>query len=89
MVLICYKFCSPLFQEVTQSTISYWQKDRLRGELKGLKKKMDDLDKKRKAAIVAEVTQLAKQMIAENPNQKYIVHEFKAGSNAKVSYLYV
>ena len=74
-----------IFQEVTQSTISYWQKDHLRTELKGLKKKMDDLDKKRKTAIVAEVTQQAKQLIADSPNQKFIVHEFKAGSNAKVS----
>lgn len=45
---------------------------------------MDDLDKARKAAVVNEVTEQAKQMIADNPNQKYIVHEFKAGSNAKV-----
>ncbi|KAL4234586.1 hypothetical protein ACF0H5_006227 [Mactra antiquata] len=72
-----------LNDEVSQSMISYWEKDRLRTELKGLKKKMDDLDKARKAAIVAEVTEKAKQMIADKPNMKYIVHEFKAGSNAK------
>ncbi|KAH3768181.1 hypothetical protein DPMN_169393, partial [Dreissena polymorpha] len=69
--------------EVTQSTIPYWQKDRLRADLKGLKKKMDDLDKKRKAAMVATVTEEAKQLITDKPNQKYIVHEFKAGGNAK------
>ncbi|XP_052816323.1 alanine--tRNA ligase, cytoplasmic-like isoform X1 [Mya arenaria] len=69
--------------EVTQSVIPYWQKDHIRSELKGLKKKMDDLDKKRKVAVVATVTEQAKQMITENPGQKYIVHEFKAGSNAK------
>lgn len=64
--------------------ISYWEKDRLRTELKGLKKKMDDLDKARKAAIVSDVTEKAKQMITEKPNEKFVVHEFKAGSNAKV-----
>ena len=64
--------------------IPYWQKDQLRTELKGLKKRLDDLDKARKAAVISEVSEQAKQMIAENPDQKYIVHEFKAGSNAKV-----
>lgn len=72
-----------LNDEVSQSVISYAEKDRLRTELKGLKKEMDNLDKARKAAMVNEVTEQAKQMISENPNQKYIVHEFKAGSNAK------
>ncbi|XP_060596346.1 alanine--tRNA ligase, cytoplasmic-like [Ruditapes philippinarum] len=72
-----------LNDEVSQSVISYSEKDRLRTELKGLKKKMDDLDKARKAAIVSEVTEQAKQMITDNPNQKFIVHEFKAGANSK------
>ena len=64
--------------------IPYWQKDQLRTELKGLKKRLDDLDKARKAAVISEVAEQAKQMIADQPDQKYIVHEFKAGSNAKV-----
>ena len=46
---------------------------------------MDDLDKKRKAAVIITVTEQAKAMIEQNPGQKYIVHEFQAGSNAKVS----
>ena len=73
-----------LLQELSQSIISYSEKDRLRTELKSLKKKMDDLDKARKAAVVGEVTEKAKQMIIDNPNQKFIVQEFKAGANAKV-----
>lgn len=72
-----------LDDEVSQSVISSWEKDQLRTELKGLKKIMDDLDKARKTTVIAEVMEQAKQMIAQNPNQKYIVHEFKAGSNAK------
>ena len=39
-------------QEVAQSVICYWRKDELRKELKGLKKKVDDMDKARKAAVL-------------------------------------
>jgi len=69
--------------EITQSSISYWKRDSLRADLKGLKKKMDELDKARKAAVVNEVIEESKKMIEANPNQGYIVHEFIAGSNAK------
>jgi len=69
--------------EISQSNISYWKRDSLRGELKGLKKKMDDIDKARKAAIVNEVIEESKKMIEGNPDQSFIVHEFMAGSNAK------
>jgi len=72
-----------LDDEIAQSSISYWKRDSLRGELKVLKKKMDDIDKARKAAVVNEVTEQSKKMIESDPNTKYIVHEFKAGSNAK------
>ncbi|XP_033755584.1 alanine--tRNA ligase, cytoplasmic-like [Pecten maximus] len=69
--------------EITKSVIPYWQRDRLRTEVKQLKGKLDDLDKARKAAITAEVVEQTKKMIEANPNQPFIVHEFKAGSNAK------
>ncbi|XP_041375479.1 alanine--tRNA ligase, cytoplasmic-like [Gigantopelta aegis] len=69
--------------EVAQSSIAYWKRDSLRSELKGLKKVMDDLDKSRKASVLNEVVEEAKKMIQENPNTKFVVHEFKAGSNAK------
>lgn len=69
--------------EITKSVIPYWQRDRLRSELKGLKAKLDDLDKTRKAAITAEVVEETKKMIEANPNQSFVVREFKAGSNAK------
>lgn len=69
--------------EISQSLISYWKKDSLRSELKPLRKKLDDLDKAKKAAIMEEVVQEAKKMIEANPNQKFVVHEFKAGSIAK------
>ncbi|CAG2248862.1 AARS [Mytilus edulis] len=70
--------------EISQSVIPYWKKDSLRGELKPLRKKMDDLDKARKAAVMEEVVQETKKMIEASPNEKFVVHEFKAGSIAKV-----
>ncbi|VDI01856.1 alanyl-tRNA synthetase [Mytilus galloprovincialis] len=69
--------------EISQSVIPYWKKDSLRGELKPLRKKMDDLDKARKAAVMEEVVQETKKMIEASPNEKFVVHEFKAGSIAK------
>ncbi|KAK6185433.1 hypothetical protein SNE40_007670 [Patella caerulea] len=72
-----------LDDEVAQSTIAYWKRDSLRSSLKILKKKMDELDKVKKTAILNEVIEEAKKMIEANPNVKYIVHEFKAGSSAK------
>ncbi|KAK0051507.1 alanine--tRNA ligase cytoplasmic [Biomphalaria pfeifferi] len=72
-----------LDEEIAQSSISYWKRDALRGELKVLKKKMDDIDKARKAGVINEVVEETKKLIEGNPNQPFIVHEFKAGSNAK------
>lgn len=72
-----------LDDEVAQSTICYWKKDALRVELKALKKIVDDVDKARKAAITTEVVEESKKMMEASPDQKFVVHEFKAGSNAK------
>ncbi|XP_076470939.1 alanine--tRNA ligase, cytoplasmic-like [Babylonia areolata] len=72
-----------LDDEVAQSVISYWKKDELRKELKGLKKKVDDIDKARKAAVLNEVIEESKRMIEASPNQKFVVHQFSAGSSAK------
>jgi len=72
-----------LDDEIAQSSIAYWKRDSLRGELKVQKKKMDDLDKARKVAVISEVTEESKKLIEANPNQKFIVHEFKAGANSK------
>ncbi|KAK3603819.1 hypothetical protein CHS0354_042820 [Potamilus streckersoni] len=77
------KLIVQLDEEVAQSVIPYWQRDGLRKELKELKMKLDDQDKAMKAAIMTEVVEEAKKLLESNPNQKCIVHEFKAGSNAK------
>ncbi len=45
---------------------------------------MDNLDKQKKASVMNDVTEEAKQLITSNPNATFIVKELKAFSNAKV-----
>ncbi|CAH1779871.1 unnamed protein product [Owenia fusiformis] len=72
-----------LTEEISQAGIAYWRRDDLRNKLKMLKKKLDDVDKARKAAVMTEVVEEAKKMIETSPNQRIVIHEFKALSNAK------
>lgn len=75
-----------LTEEISQSNISYWKKDEMRNNLKNLKKKLDDLDRANKAAIVQTITEEAKKLFEETSKDKniqYVVHEFQAGFNAK------
>ncbi|KAG8196408.1 hypothetical protein JTE90_009042 [Oedothorax gibbosus] len=75
-----------LTEEISQSNISYWKKDEMRNNLKNLKKKLDDLDRANKAAIVQTITEEAKKLFqthSESNNSEFIVHEFEAGFNAK------
>ncbi|GIY30945.1 alanine--tRNA ligase, cytoplasmic, partial [Caerostris extrusa] len=72
--------------EISQSNISYWKKDEMRNNLKNLKKKLDDLDRASKAAVVNQITEEAKTLFEETSkdgNILYVVHEFQAGFNAK------
>lgn len=73
-----------LTEEISQSNISYWKKDELRSNLKNLKKQLDDLDRANKAAVVQTIAEEAKHMFqGDYKNKSYVVHEFKAGFNAK------
>ncbi|GIY43516.1 alanine--tRNA ligase, cytoplasmic [Caerostris darwini] len=75
-----------LTEEISQSNISYWKKDEMRNNLKNLKKKLDDLDRASKAAVVNQITEEAKKLFEETSkdgNILYVVHEFQAGFNAK------
>lgn len=47
-----------LVEEVGSSQISQCQRDNMRNSLKSLKKEMDDLEKQRKTAVIAEVGRL-------------------------------
>ena len=73
-----------LSDDVSQANISHWKKDELRNTLKALKKKVDDVERAVKAAVVHDVAEEAKKLIAQQLNQPFIVHEFFAFSNTKV-----
>lgn len=78
------KEVTQLDENITQSGISHWKRDELRSKLKDIKKVLDNRDKARKNAILNEVLEEAKKMIAEEGDSvPFKVHEFKPGSNAK------
>lgn len=72
-----------LSDDVSQANIAHWKKDDLRNALKALKKRTDDVERVVKAAVVTEVTQAAKKLLAERKDEPFIVHEFKAFANSK------
>lgn len=73
-----------LSDDISQANIAYWKKDDLRNVLKGLKKRVDDVERAIKAAVVNDVAEAAKKLIAEHLNAPFIVHQFNAFSNSKV-----
>jgi len=77
------KLITDLTEEISAAQISYWKKDEMRNALKALKKKIDDKDRERKAAVINEVVDLAKSILAENPNLPFFVHEFNAFAQNK------
>lgn len=76
-----------LSDDVSQANIAYWKKDDLRNLLKVLKKRVDDVERAVKAAVVNDVAEAAKKLIADRLNAPFIVHEFNAFTNSKVPYL--
>ncbi|XP_076350438.1 alanine--tRNA ligase, cytoplasmic-like [Tachypleus tridentatus] len=48
-----------------------------------MKKQLDDMDRANKTAVTQEVIEQAKQLLEGNSHEKFIVHAFEAGSNAK------
>lgn len=73
-----------LSDDISQASIAYWKKDELRNLLKTIKKSVDDVERNIKNAVVNDVAEASKKLIADNPNASFIVHEFNAYSNAKV-----
>ena len=73
-----------LSDDVSQANIAHWKKDDLRNLLKALKKRVDDVERAVKAAVVNDVAEAAKKLIADQMNAPFIVHEFNAFSNSKV-----
>lgn len=73
-----------LTEDVSHANVSHWKKDELRNTLKGLKKKVDDLERLAKAAVITEVAKATEKLVVELAKEPFIVHQFHAFSNTKV-----
>ena len=56
----------------------------MRTDLKNTKKKLDDEDRQKKAAVLGDVIEAAKQLLEANPSLPYLVAELQAYANNKV-----
>lgn len=72
-----------LNDEINQSQISYWRKDKFRQDLDKLKKLLIDLEKENKAQLLTISLEECKEFVELNKDAKYIVREFKVGGEAK------
>jgi len=77
------KKITDLSDDISAAQISYWKKDEMRNALKALKKKIDDKDRERKAAVLTEVVDLSKSILTQNPNMPFFVYEFNAFAQNK------
>lgn len=74
-----------LSETITHGQISYWRKEKFRGELDTLKKQLLDVEKINKANQLATALEECKQMLADSSlkEKKFLIKEFKVGGEAK------
>eukprot|EP00088_Acartia_fossae_P048117 TRINITY_DN5241_c0_g1_i1.p1 TRINITY_DN5241_c0_g1~~TRINITY_DN5241_c0_g1_i1.p1 ORF type:complete len:1381 (+),score=416.02 TRINITY_DN5241_c0_g1_i1:46-4188(+) len=72
-----------LTEEISSASISYVKRDELRSDLKTAKKKLDDEDRQRKAAVLGDVVEAAKSLLEANKDLPYMVAELQAYANNK------
>lgn len=72
-----------LGNDLNVATVPQWRKDTMRNRLKELKKCLDDMDKVKKAQIIQNAKEKAKELIAILPNVPYLVARLEAGASAK------
>ncbi|XP_023323002.1 alanine--tRNA ligase, cytoplasmic isoform X2 [Eurytemora carolleeae] len=77
------RLITELNDDISAATISYHKKDEMRGELKNVKKRIDDEDRNRKAAVMGDVVEAAKAILTGNPGLPYLVCELQAYANNK------
>jgi len=77
------KLITELSDDISAATVSYHRKDQMRGELKNVKKKLDDEDRAKKAAVLGEIVETTKDILTANPNLPYLVTELHAFANNK------
>jgi alanyl-tRNA synthetase len=72
-----------LNEQLNQSQISYWRKDKFRQDLETIRKSLIELEKANKAQLLTQSLEDCKQFVAENPNAERVVKEFRLGGEAK------
>lgn len=77
------RLITELTEEISAASISYVKRDELRNSLKAAKKKLDDEDRLKKAAVLGDVIEAAKQLLEANPGLPYLVAELQAYANNK------
>ncbi|PIK53894.1 putative alanine--tRNA ligase, cytoplasmic [Apostichopus japonicus] len=77
------KDVTDLGNDLNNATIPQWRKDNIRNSLKDLKKKLDEIDKARKAAIIQTAKDTANQMITDSPDKPLVIARFEALSISK------
>lgn len=77
------KLITELTEDISAAVISYHRKDAMRNDLKEVKKKIDDEDRARKSAVMGDVVEAIKGILAANPGLPYLVCELEAYANNK------
>jgi len=77
------RLITELTDEISAAIISYHKKDFLRNELKNMKKKMDDADRAKMAAMMGQVVDNIKCILGNCNNLPYMVLELHAFANNK------
>ncbi|XP_041454380.1 LOW QUALITY PROTEIN: alanine--tRNA ligase, cytoplasmic-like [Lytechinus variegatus] len=72
-----------LGNDLNVAIVPQWRKDTMRNRLKELKKCLDDMDKAKKAEMLQNAKEKAKELIASNPDIPFLVARLEAGSNSK------
>ena len=77
------KLITDLGYDIDAAVISYAAKDNMRNNLKSIKKVIDDEARAKKAAVLGEVVEATKVLLAANPGLTYLVHNLAALADNK------
>ncbi|XP_011504370.1 PREDICTED: alanine--tRNA ligase, cytoplasmic [Ceratosolen solmsi marchali] len=69
--------------DVSHAVISYWKKEKMRDQLKALKKTLDDKERVAKAAVATSVVETVKNIIEANKGTPVLVEILNAYNNTK------
>ena len=72
-----------LNDQINQSQIAYWRKDKFRVDLDNLKKKLIDLEKVGKALLLTNALKECEEIVKAEAKSKRFIREFKVGGEAR------